>query len=257
MKRRGTVLAKGFKVIGSGVAFVAGKAVLGINGVPFFHANVAMSFRKDRGSGDGNASRIALDKGFLFDENIELHGVDEQIVRLDGKLLESGGHRLAAGLINVPGVDALGVDFRDGPRDGVFTNTSGQLGAALGGKFLRIVETDNAPLGIENHRGGDNGTEERAATGFVETGDAHPAKLSRRSLETGGAEAAHCAEILARAELRRSLISQRHDRIDLGRALSRQVCRKRRYRTKKKTGAGKRQRVRGSYLEQHPCEQAV
>jgi hypothetical protein len=198
MKRRGTVLAKGFEVIGRGVAFVAGKAVLGINGVPFFHASITMSFRKDGGSGNGNASRIALDKGFLFDENIELHGVDEQIVRLDGELLESGGHSLAAGLIDVPGVDALCIDFRDGPRKGMFLDAWSQLGAALGSKFFRVVEADNAPLGIENDRGGDNGTEERAAAGFIETGDAHPAELSRRSLETGGAETAHCAEILAR-----------------------------------------------------------
>ena len=75
----------------------------------------------------------------------------------------------------------------------------GKFRAAFGGKFFRVIETNNASLGIENDRGGNDWAEERAAAGLIETGDAHPAKLSRRSLETGRAESVHCAEILARA----------------------------------------------------------
>lgn len=90
----------------------------------------------------------------------------------------------------------------------MLVNTSGEFRAALGGKFFRIVEPDNTALGIENDRGGDDGAKESAATGFIETGDAHPAKLSRLSLETGRAKSAHCAEILARgADAVRSLVA--------------------------------------------------
>src|SRR5690242_4194404 len=185
MKRGRTVPAQGVQMIWSGVALVAGEAVLGIDGVPFFHARVAMGFCKDGGSGDRDAAGVTLDERLLFDENIELQGVNQQIVRLNGELLERGSHGLAAGLIDIPGVDSLGVDFRDGPRQGVLVNANSQLGAALRRKFFRVVEADNAALGIEYDRGGDDGAEERATTGFIETGDAHPAELSRRSLETG------------------------------------------------------------------------
>ncbi len=192
------MLSEGFEVVGSGVTLVASEAVLRVDNVPFFHASVAMGFGKDRGGGDGNAARIALDERLLLDQNIQLHGVDEQIVWLDRELFESGSHGLAAGLIDIPRVDALGIDFRDGPGQGMLPDTWSEFCPSLRSKFFRIVEAHNAAFGIENDRGGDHRAEERAAAGFIETGDAHPAKLSRRSLETGRAEAAHCAEILAR-----------------------------------------------------------
>jgi|GEM_PF-6621818 len=258
MKRRGTMLTEGLKVIRCGVTFVTGDAVLRVHDVPFFHASVAMRFGEDGGSSDRNAARVAFDERFLFDENIELHGIDEQIIRLDRELLQSGGHGLAAGLIDVPGVDALGIDFGDGPCHRMLANSGGEFHAALGGKFFRIVEADNATLGIENHRGGDDGTEERAAAGFIKTGDAHPAKLSRRSLETGGAETAHCAEILARGRYYlRSLVAQRHDGVDFCGALGRQVRRYGRYRAQKETGSGERQWIRRPDIEQHAAEQTA
>ena len=191
MKRRRTVLAQSLQMVGSGVALVAGEAILRINGVPLFHASVAMRFGKDGGSGDGNTAQVAFDERFLLNENIELHGVDKQIIRLDGELLQRGGHCLATGLIDVPSIDALGVDFRDGPGECMLVNARGKFRTAFRGEFFRIVEADNAAFGIENHRGGDDRAEERAAASLIETGDAHPAELSRRSLETGGAQAAH------------------------------------------------------------------
>ena len=89
-----------------------------------------MRFGENGGGGDGNTARVSFDKGFLFDEDVELHGVDQEIVGNDGKLLERGGHGLAAGLIDVPGIDARGVDFGDRPGQSVFANSLGQLGAA-------------------------------------------------------------------------------------------------------------------------------
>ena len=130
------MLAQGFEVIGSGVALMARETVLRVHGVPPFHASVAMRFGEDGSGGDGNAARVAFDERFLLDENIELHGVDEQIIRLDGQLLQGSGHGLAAGLIDVPGVDALGIDFRDGPGESVLANAHGKFRTALRGKFF-------------------------------------------------------------------------------------------------------------------------
>jgi hypothetical protein len=192
------MLAQGFEVIGRGVALVPREAVLRVDRVPLFHTCVAMGLRKNRSRGDGDAARVPFDERLLLDENVELHGVDEQIIRLDGKLLQSGGHGLAAGLVNVPGIDALSIDFRDGPCNSVLVNPWSEFGTALSCEFFRIVETDNAPLGIENDGSSDDRAEERSTTGLVETGDAHPAKLSRLSLETGTAKSAHRAKILAR-----------------------------------------------------------
>jgi hypothetical protein len=193
MERRRAMQAQGFEMVGSPVAFVAREAVLRVDGVPLLHARVAVRFREDGSGSDGDAAGVAFDQGFLLDQNVELHGVNEQIVWRNRELLERGGHGLARGLINVPGVNALGVDFRDGPAQRVLLDTDGQLSAAVGRKFFGIVEADDAPLGIENHGGGHDGAKQRAASGFINAGDAHPAQLARRSLETGGAESAHYA----------------------------------------------------------------
>src|SRR6266436_7407767 len=187
------MLAKSFEMVGRAVAFVAGEAVLWINGVPLLHAPVAMRFRKDGGCGDGDAAGIALNQGFLLDQDVELHGVNEQIIGQNCELLERSRHRLARGLVNVPGIDALGVHFGDGPGKSVFADARRELCSPFGSELFRVVQSDNAPLGIENHRGGNDRTKQRAASGFVNAGDARPAEFARRSLETGGAESAHYA----------------------------------------------------------------
>src|SRR5260370_19511210 len=96
-------------------------------------------------------------------------------------------------MVNVPCVDALRVHFGDSPRKCVFADAWRKLHPAFASEFYRIVQADNAPLGIENHRGGNDWTKQRPASGFIDAGDAHPAQFARRSLETGGAESAHCA----------------------------------------------------------------
>src|SRR4030088_514699 len=104
MQRTRAVLAQGFQVIGGGVTLVASQAVLRINGVPFLHAGVAVSFSQDRSGGDGDAAGISMDERFLLDQNVELDGVEEQVIGENRELVEGGGHGLAAGLIDVPGV---------------------------------------------------------------------------------------------------------------------------------------------------------
>src|SRR5260221_3406409 len=122
MKRGRAETTEGFEVNGSAVAFVLGESVAGEIGVEFIEERIAVSFSKNGGCGDGNAARVPFDKGFLFDENVELHGVDQEIVGNDGKLLERGGHGLAAGLIDVPGIDAGGINFGNGPGQGVLAD---------------------------------------------------------------------------------------------------------------------------------------
>ena len=95
-----------------------------------------MSFREDGRSRNRDAARIPFDERFLLDEDVELHGIDEQIVGRDGELLERGGHCLAAGLVDVPRVDARGIDLSDRPGDSVLANSERQFFAAFGGEFF-------------------------------------------------------------------------------------------------------------------------
>ena len=43
-----------------------------------------MGFCQDRRGSDRDAAHVALYQGFLLDQNIEDHGVDQQIIRLYG-----------------------------------------------------------------------------------------------------------------------------------------------------------------------------
>ncbi len=110
------MLAQGFKMVGRAVALVSRQTVLRINGVPLFHASVSMCFRKDRSCRDGDAAGVSFNKGFLLDQDFELHGVNEQVVGWNCQLQQRGGHRLARRLVNVPRIDALRVYFRNSPR---------------------------------------------------------------------------------------------------------------------------------------------
>ena len=198
MERRWPVKAQCFEMVRRGVTFVAREPVLRINSVPLPHACVAVRFSQDGRGSDGNAARVSFDQGLLLDEHIELHGIDEEVVWRNGELLKRGSHGLARSLINIPGINALRVDFGDGPGEGVFANAFAKLGAAFSSEFFRVVETDDAALGVENHRGGNNGAKQRTAPGVVKAGDARPTQFARRSLETGRAEPAHRLGILAR-----------------------------------------------------------
>src|SRR5437588_7857979 len=106
------------------------------------------------------------------------HGINEEVVGGDAEPLQSCGHSLARSLINVPRVNALGVDFRDGPGEGVFANAFAELGAAFRGEFFRVIKADNSALGIENHCGGDHRAKQRASSGLVNTSAARPIKLT-------------------------------------------------------------------------------
>lgn len=198
MERRGPVKTQSFEMVRRSVAFVAREAILRINGVPLFHAGVAVGLSEDGRGGDGDTARVAFDQRLLLDQNIEFHGVDEEVVRRDSETLKRSGHGLTGSLIDIPGVNPLRVDFSDGPGESVFANALAQLGASLGGEFFGVVEADNAAFGVENHGGGDHRAEQRATSGFVNAGDARPTQFARRSLETGRAEPAHRVGILAR-----------------------------------------------------------
>jgi hypothetical protein len=191
VERRGAVPSKRFQMIGRGIALVPRQPVLGIDRVPFFHPGVAMGFCQNGRCCDRYALGVTLDERLLLDQHVELHGVDQQIIRLHGELLERGSHGLAASLIDVPGVDTLGIDLGNSPGDGVVANAFRKLGASFGSKLFRIVQADDAAPGIENDGSRDDWAKERSAAGFIQARNARPTQLPRRTLETRRAEACH------------------------------------------------------------------
>ncbi len=135
------------------------EAVAGINAIEFFESRVAMRFGEDGCGGDGNAAGVAFDEGFLLDEDIELHGVDQEIVGLDAELLESGGHGLAAGLVDVPGIDTGRINFGYGPSESMFPNAECEFVATISSELFGVVEADDAALRIENDGSSDDRAE--------------------------------------------------------------------------------------------------
>ncbi len=193
MQRSGSKLAKGFEVIRCGVTLILTEAILRVKLIEFEHAAVAINFGEDRCGGNGNGPRIAVNDRLLFDGKVELYGVEQQVIGKGTQLGNGGDHRLTAGLINVPGIDAAGVDFSDGPGESVFADPFGEPDAAFWREFFRVVKAHNAAFGVQDDGCREDGTEERAATCFVQTRDALPAVLTRDALVARAAEPCHRA----------------------------------------------------------------
>src|SRR5256886_10732680 len=79
--------------------------------------------------------------------------------------------------------------IRRPPRSTLFPYTT--LFRSFGSELFRIVEANNAPLGIENHRSGNDGTKQCAAPGFINARDAHPAQFARRDRKSTRLNSSH------------------------------------------------------------------
>lgn len=191
MKRSGPVADEGLEMIGSGITFVLRQAILRVELIEFFHATVAFCFRQDRRGCDGDRTRIAVNQGLLLDGQIELKGVQKQIVGKRVELRNGCNHCLTTGLVDVPGVDPAGVNLSGGPGESVLSNTRSKFGAPLGSEFLRIVETDDSTLRVEDDGGSYYRAEERTAACFIESSDALPTTVARFALISGAAEPSH------------------------------------------------------------------
>src|SRR5262249_11049259 len=123
--------------------------------------------------------------------------IDEEVIGRDVELCNRGPHGLATRLVDIPGVDTLGVHFRDAPGHGVLADALSQHGAKLRGKLFRVVQANDPALVVQDDCGGDHGAEERPASYFVEAGDAQPAALARFTFVAGGAQPPHWGAILA------------------------------------------------------------
>lgn len=179
------------EMLGSAVTFMLGETVLRVQPVILFHTVISFYFRENGSGGDGSRAQVAVDESFLLDREIEFDGVEQKVIRERVQLRDGGDHCLAAGLVDVPGINSAGVDFGDGPGQGVPANAFGENETPLGIYFFGIVEADDAAGGTEDNGSGNDRAEERTTASFVETSDAQPTVLSRFAFVTPRAEPFH------------------------------------------------------------------
>ena len=158
MMWRGAVHTQSSQVFRSGITFVLPQAVLRVDQVPFAHDPVPLDFCQNRSGRDGNGARIAMNQRFLLDQCIQPHRIEQQIIRSNFQQNKGLRHCLPAGLIDIPCVDAPRVHFRHAPGESMFADAQRQHFAPLGQQFLGIIQTNDAALGIQNHRRGHDWT---------------------------------------------------------------------------------------------------
>ena len=103
---------------------------------------------------------------------IHRDGVDQQIIRRGIQLFDGAAHGQARGLQDIDAIDLEGVGCGHGPGHGAFANPNGQYLAALGIQQFAIAQAADGAIWRKNDGGGEHGSEQRAATHFVDSGDA-------------------------------------------------------------------------------------
>src|ERR1700751_5094628 len=135
-----------------------------------------------------------MDQSLLLDGQVEFERVEEEVIWKRLKLRNGGDHRLAAGLVDVPGIDAAGVDFGDRPGQSVQADTFGENEAPFGIYFLGVVEANDPASGAKDDSGGNHRAEQRSPARFVEARDTNPAALPLFAFVTPRAEPFHVRE---------------------------------------------------------------
>ena len=169
------MLLEGGKVRGGAVTLVAGKVIVGQNGVERKHEAVALHFGDDARGGDAEAEGVAAHDGLLGPGEIpDGEAVDEDHVWAGGA--EGGDGALHGEVGGAEDVEV--VDFGRGGEAGGEAD-AGVLGeffvealALGGGDFFRIVQARVVEVVGEEDGGGEHGTSEAAAANFVDADDA-------------------------------------------------------------------------------------
>jgi hypothetical protein len=191
VERGGAVLAEGAEVDRGAVAFVGGKAVVGVPVVEARDEGVAVNLGEDAGGGDGERERIAVDEASLRAGMVETHCVDEKVIGRDGELADGGEHGKAGGLVDVDAVDGGGVYFGNREADGKRADDGDEALAVLGCELLGVGKAgfgEGCEGFWQDDRGGDDGTEESATSDLVDTGDEGVAATSEGLLGGVGAD---------------------------------------------------------------------
>ena len=151
------------------VSLVSGKAVFGVEAVPFRHLPVPRYFGDDAGGGDGIAQGVAVDDAALFPlEPQALQRVDQEQLRRD--LLRRPAHGVLRSVQDVDLVDLLRGSFPDADVQGRFLNLLKDLLAPLFGQLLAVVHVQKEGLPGHHDAGGHHVAHQRPAARLVHPG---------------------------------------------------------------------------------------
>ena len=99
---------------------------------------------------------------------VEAQSVDEQVVGRGRKFADGLRHRETGGLVDVDAVDGLGIHFLDGAANGFLLHDFGEAFTIFDFKLLGVAEAADTAVEWKDDGCGDDGTEEGAASYFVD-----------------------------------------------------------------------------------------
>lgn len=150
--------------------------------MPLIETSITLNLCQNGRRGNGAAARIAVYKRKLLYREIDLNGVDEEVVRLQRQRLYSSAHRQPGGLVDVDLIDFEYVGAGDGPAETACFDVTCEILSFLGTQDFAVVETANGLIGIQDNCPGEHGSEQAAAADFVYARDAAVTLLAREAL---------------------------------------------------------------------------
>jgi len=112
-----------------------------------------------------------VNDGALRQVEIELHGVNQKVIRGGLQLPNCLLHCLLGRLIDVDLINARGVHCGYRPGNRMFANALGQYFPSVSRQQLRIAQTADAIARIKYYGGSHDGAEKRPAPDFIDTRD--------------------------------------------------------------------------------------
>jgi hypothetical protein len=168
------------------VAFVLAEAILRETRAEVAHNRVARHLGDHARGRDREAVAIAVDDRCLGEREGE-HGqtIDQDVLRLKSEAGNRNSHRFVSRSKNIDCVDLDGIDDADRPRDRVVCDEIlVNPFAFLRQKLFRIVQLFVPEFFRKDVGCGHDWTRERAATGFVNAGDAGNPKRAQFAFVT-------------------------------------------------------------------------
>ena len=155
-----------------GVALVPADTVTGVDQLERAHFTVTADLGQNRGCRNRRDLAIALDhRRCRHGQFRAAVAVDQRKLRCNVQAFDRALHGQHGGLQDIEPVDFLDLGTGDAKAQGLFANLV-EKSLALGlREFFRIVQAENRPGWVEDHRCRYHRTAQRATAHFVNAGD--------------------------------------------------------------------------------------
>ena len=172
MNRRRPQAAQGVQVHSRGITLVPGNAVAGVLRIQQLHLAITADLGQDRGRSNRGHLTVALDhrsaRHLQFRATV---AVDQRQLGCHAQAFDRALHGQHGGVENIQAVNLFNLGAGNAPGQGFLADFIEEFVATGFAEFFRIVQTQNRPRRIENHRSRHHRTTEWAATDLIDTGD--------------------------------------------------------------------------------------